>query len=254
MSKYKKDIIRLRRQGKSYNEIEDELDCSKGTIAYHCQRKNLEDIGMKASPISEEKKEKIKALRKKKTIEEVSEALDVSQTTVVKYSESSEQAKTSSKSSDKDLSDDAKEETLKTNTKMYKGELAEEKIAVRFLELGYTVLDPRRREKYDLVIQTDTNTFEKVQCKYVRYKKEYGVMKTCCKEYKYTENQVDYFAGWCREKDEVYVVPFEEAGTTAFQLRFEEAKNGQTKRINYAEDYSVSEDNILRGGRARPKT
>jgi CRISPR/Cas system Type II protein with McrA/HNH and RuvC-like nuclease domain len=32
----KEDIIRLRKEGKSYGEIQKELGCSKGTIAYHC--------------------------------------------------------------------------------------------------------------------------------------------------------------------------------------------------------------------------
>lgn len=32
----KEDIIRLRKEGKSYNEIQSILGCSKSTIAYHC--------------------------------------------------------------------------------------------------------------------------------------------------------------------------------------------------------------------------
>lgn len=35
MAKYKEDILRLREEGKSYREIESQLGCSKGTIAYH---------------------------------------------------------------------------------------------------------------------------------------------------------------------------------------------------------------------------
>lgn len=33
---HKENILRLRAEGKSYNEIQAELGCSKGTIAYHC--------------------------------------------------------------------------------------------------------------------------------------------------------------------------------------------------------------------------
>lgn len=36
MSKLKEDILRLRAEGKSYNQIVAELNCSKGTVAYHC--------------------------------------------------------------------------------------------------------------------------------------------------------------------------------------------------------------------------
>ena len=32
----KKDILRLRKEGKTYNEIVAELGCSKSTINYHC--------------------------------------------------------------------------------------------------------------------------------------------------------------------------------------------------------------------------
>lgn len=35
MAKYKEEILRLRAEGRSYREIEKELGCSKGTIAYH---------------------------------------------------------------------------------------------------------------------------------------------------------------------------------------------------------------------------
>ena len=34
--KHKENILRLRAEGKTYNEIRDELGCSKATIAYHC--------------------------------------------------------------------------------------------------------------------------------------------------------------------------------------------------------------------------
>lgn len=34
----KEQILNLRSQGKSYNEIKKELQCSKGTIAYHCNQ------------------------------------------------------------------------------------------------------------------------------------------------------------------------------------------------------------------------
>lgn len=36
MKDIKKEILRLRDEGKSYKEIQKELGCSKGTISYHC--------------------------------------------------------------------------------------------------------------------------------------------------------------------------------------------------------------------------
>lgn len=34
MSKYKEEILKLHKEGKSYNQIKDALGCSKGTISY----------------------------------------------------------------------------------------------------------------------------------------------------------------------------------------------------------------------------
>lgn len=39
----KNRIIELHAQGKSYNDIAKELNCSKGTIAYHCSNKVKEN-------------------------------------------------------------------------------------------------------------------------------------------------------------------------------------------------------------------
>jgi glycerol-3-phosphate cytidylyltransferase-like family protein len=39
----KEKIIELRKQGKSYNEISKELNCSKGTINYHCKNLDFND-------------------------------------------------------------------------------------------------------------------------------------------------------------------------------------------------------------------
>lgn len=38
MSKLKKNILRLRRLGKSFRQIEKELGCNRGLISYHCSK------------------------------------------------------------------------------------------------------------------------------------------------------------------------------------------------------------------------
>jgi 5-methylcytosine-specific restriction endonuclease McrA len=46
----KEEILKLRKEGKSYNEIKEILGCSKGTIAYHCgngQKEKQKDRGSK---------------------------------------------------------------------------------------------------------------------------------------------------------------------------------------------------------------
>jgi hypothetical protein len=88
MSEYKDEIIRLRKQGKSYREIESELDCSKGTIAYHCKRERLEDTGMKNEPIDNEKEKKIGQYYKDHTGKETAKKFNVSERSVHKYTES----------------------------------------------------------------------------------------------------------------------------------------------------------------------
>jgi len=45
--KLKSEILRLRAEGKSYNEIAKELDCSKSVISYHCSPKEGEKTRLK---------------------------------------------------------------------------------------------------------------------------------------------------------------------------------------------------------------
>jgi IS30 family transposase len=42
----KNKIIELRKLGFSYNEISEKLNCSKSTISYHCNKYELNDIGL----------------------------------------------------------------------------------------------------------------------------------------------------------------------------------------------------------------
>ena len=44
MKNLKKEILNLRRDGKNYNEISEILNCSKGTISYHCRKIENNDI------------------------------------------------------------------------------------------------------------------------------------------------------------------------------------------------------------------
>lgn len=42
----KDKIIELRKNGLSFNQISEQLGCSKSTISYHCKNHNLSDIGL----------------------------------------------------------------------------------------------------------------------------------------------------------------------------------------------------------------
>ena len=49
-------ILELRRQGKSYREIENILNCTRSTISFHCKRHNITDTGKKRYAITNEVK------------------------------------------------------------------------------------------------------------------------------------------------------------------------------------------------------
>ena len=46
-TKRKEDILKLRSQGKTYSEIQEELGCSKSTISYHCGENKTENERVK---------------------------------------------------------------------------------------------------------------------------------------------------------------------------------------------------------------
>ena len=48
---FKNEILELRENGLSYNEIVKKLKCSKATVSYHCKRYDLGDIGLSRSKI-----------------------------------------------------------------------------------------------------------------------------------------------------------------------------------------------------------
>ena len=86
-SSMKEKIINLRKNGKSYNEISKELNCSKATISYHCKREMINDIGLEQSKkLNSDEIELLKEYYKTHTIEETSKKFEVSISTVKKYS------------------------------------------------------------------------------------------------------------------------------------------------------------------------
>lgn len=81
----KNKIIKLRKQGISYNQIKEELGCSKATISYHCKN---EDLGSDLIPISKNKIKEMQAFYDEcKSSIKVSEKFNISKTTVLKYIE-----------------------------------------------------------------------------------------------------------------------------------------------------------------------
>lgn len=245
MSKYKEDIIQLRKKGKTYDEIEDKLECSRSTISYHCQKKEL---GERRENISEDKAKEIDRLRLSgKTIKEVSDEADVSESSVQKYT--SEETK-----------EKLKKERIKTGSekrksisreqfvgsKFHKGVVSEEKVRTKILELGYKIYEPVVKSVEDLIVETD-NGFKKVQIKHGTYKNGCIISRISrsCNSYKenikakcYHEDDVDIFAIYCSETDKIYGLKFDNAPNHRVNLRVEPPKK-KSKNIRWAEDYEI---------------
>jgi len=78
-------ILDLRRDGKSYREIAKKLNCSKGTINYHCAKYGLLDTGKKRFPIPEELKKQIAVFCETHTCSQGEKIFSVSLSTIKKY-------------------------------------------------------------------------------------------------------------------------------------------------------------------------
>jgi transposase len=78
-------VLTLRAQGKSYREIAKELNCSRGTVNYHCKENDLTDIGMKKHPIPNELKSQIAEYCQTNTGVKASEHFGLSLSTIKKY-------------------------------------------------------------------------------------------------------------------------------------------------------------------------
>ncbi len=82
------NIILLRNEGKSFNEIHRLLNCSKGYISTICEKYNLSDIGLSDNKkLTDAEIIELKEFYKTHTKKETSEKFGVSGTTVTKYKE-----------------------------------------------------------------------------------------------------------------------------------------------------------------------
>jgi len=80
---YKKEILKLRNEGKTYSEIKEILGCSKSTISFHC--KNNELGGLVFNKISELVRLEMNEFYQNHSIDETSLKFNVSAGTVKNY-------------------------------------------------------------------------------------------------------------------------------------------------------------------------
>ena len=81
----KHKVLTLRAEGKSYRTIQKELQCSRGTINYHCKDNDMTDIGMKIHPLSNETKSEIAEFCQSNTSVKATDHFGLSLSTIKKY-------------------------------------------------------------------------------------------------------------------------------------------------------------------------
>ncbi len=81
----KEKILRLRKNGLTYDEIKKELGCSKSTISYHCRKNGLNDSNYKFKPKDEESEEMQKIYDECGSIREVAKRVERNRGGISKY-------------------------------------------------------------------------------------------------------------------------------------------------------------------------
>lgn len=81
----KNKVLTLRAEGKSYRAIQKELNCSRGTVNYHCKDNDMTDIGMKIHPLPNDIKIQIAEFCQTNTSVKATQHFGLSLSTIKKY-------------------------------------------------------------------------------------------------------------------------------------------------------------------------
>jgi DNA-binding CsgD family transcriptional regulator len=81
----KNDIVQMRNEGKSYREIQKILNCSRGTINYHCRIEGMVDTGKKKYAIDDDMKKIIAEYCKTHSLVATARAFKLSLSTINNY-------------------------------------------------------------------------------------------------------------------------------------------------------------------------
>jgi hypothetical protein len=127
-----------------------------------------------------------------------------------------------------------------------KGEKTEAILIAKFVERGFRVLLPfGDSRRYDLVLDTPDG-FRRVQCKTgklingtVRF--PVSSVRTNLRVSRRSDyhGQVDYFAVYCYENSQAYLVPIDLVGVSNASLRVTPAKHAGGNPVLKAEDYKL---------------
>jgi hypothetical protein len=119
--------------------------------------------------------------------------------------------------------------------------------ALQLSRAGYLVAKPFGENcRYDLIIDDGRNLF-RVQVKTGRLRKS-AIEWNCCSTHTHRNGpstrpyigQVEFFGVYCPQLEEAYLVPITQTSRRECSLRVRAPKNGQTRRIRWAHDFSIS--------------
>jgi hypothetical protein len=136
-------------------------------------------------------------------------------------------------------------ENCLTGITVYKGNSSEAIVLTEYVRAGFLVSLPfGNGASYDLVVDNGARLL-KVQVKTGRV--EGGCVTFNARRHRgskydtfscYREGEVDVFAVWCPDNQQLYAVPAEQPLTVEGRLRIAEARNFQGKKIRWAKDYA----------------
>jgi hypothetical protein len=132
-----------------------------------------------------------------------------------------------------------------TGITLYKGNSSEAIVLTAYIQAGFLVNLPfGGGAAYDLVVDTGVR-FIKVQVKTGKLGAgciSYNARRHRGSKYntfrRYIENELDVFAVWCPDNQQLYVVPAEHPLSVEGRLRIVETQNFQRKKIKWARDYT----------------
>jgi DNA-binding CsgD family transcriptional regulator len=81
----KTEIVQMRTEGKSYREIQKILNCSRGTINYHCKNTGMVDTGKKVYALDNDMKRSIAEYCKTHSLVATAKAFKLSISTINNY-------------------------------------------------------------------------------------------------------------------------------------------------------------------------
>lgn len=131
------------------------------------------------------------------------------------------------------------------------GERSEAQIMSRFLRHQMVVLSPfGDSQRYDLVVE-ENGDFIRVQCKTALQKEGCFVFPTCSnnwntKEKRSYQGEVDVFAVYHRELDEVFIFQVGACPNNQCSVRTAPSKNGQQKGIRLPDAHRFQPGRSLR--------